>query len=1062
MGGIDLLKQKLADYTKRYYQQRALRGLLLWLGVFLTSFLALALAEYFFRFHKGTRLVLFWTYSSLFISWFIVKVIVPLLRTRNLIKGMSFEDAALQIGNQEKGLDDKILNTLGLSQLNLEEDQLVMAAINQKVDELRSFDFKSFVDFKEIRKTLPFSLIPLLLILAFSLSETGREVLQSSQRVVLYNEDFRPPAPFNFVFERELYKVELGKSVSVKVALEGQLIPERLEAKLNGVKVPAIKLGEGLWRLDIEQVQEDTRIIFEALAYESKAIQIEVIESPSFSAFEIEIVPPAYTGLNTERLNLSPDLRVAEGSELKFKAIGLKSVRRLILEREADDFAFEEAKLSLRALKNFQYDLKAEGSEMNKTLLKGARISIIKDQLPDITASFSKDSIQENNFWVQLDFNDDYGVSKLERVIEIDDKRFISQLKTDQRADRLNLDTLSQNKGFLRVFYRVWDNDAVNGPKSRESASVRVDFLSKKEQNEKISAQLSGFSEQMKEQERKRDSFQKSLEEINRAFNEQKSLAWQDQQEIKSLLQKMEQNQKRLREKKKELEKGLEKVSEVPEKKEAFEERLKEMDAAEKELEKLREEIEKLMEELNLDEMQKKLQELQQENKEQLRREQRMDELLKDLMFQRDLLQEAQNLKELSEKLEELSKKDDEKSSDIEEAKNELEESLEKLQEMAEDNQQLKESLSSEEFQKSAESAEQSMSDAKDSQEQGDSDAANQEEQEASESAQEMSQSLQSLMSSMQKQALEVNMESLRRILENLKQYSVDVEESGLEIQALGSQDPRFRDLLKEESRLMAGSEVIKDSLIVLAEKAPQVKDEVFKELQNLQGSLAKAQKELQEQGIAKASTEHQYSMMAANNLALMLDESLQNMMSMMAQKQKGNQNCEKPGNGKPKPGQMSEKLSQMGKKVDKLQKGNKSGKGKDGSKGKEVAEILAQQEALREMLQQTEEGESGNRGNKEGLLEDLDQMEDALLNEDFTLVKERFKRIESRMLESEKALEERKQKEEREAQEGKSLGMRQGQLQNVAPKEKRTRLDRYKRQKLKLNNFYYELKRQD
>lgn len=1062
MSGLDLLKQKLNAYTKAYYKQRALKGLVLWLGVLVSAFIVLSLAEYFFRFESGTRSMLFWTYLGLFSLWFIAQVLVPLMRMKSLIKGISLEDAAKQIGERAEGIDDKILNALGLSKLIEGDQSLVLAAINQKAESLRNLDFKSFVDFKAVRKVLPYALAPLILVLAFSLSEKGREVLKSSQRVVLYNEDFRPPAPFRFLLEEEVYKVEEGESLSVPVELEGDLIPKRLNAQIGGLSFPAIKLGEGKWRIDLEQVQVDQSLRFEALGYESKAIRIEVIESPKLSALQVHVQPPRYTGLKPYEAALSPETRVAEGSQVELKAIGLKATKSFELVKDDGSLSFKDAVLSFKASESFKYDLKAVGNEIEKTVLKGASLILIKDQKPEINASYLKDSLKENHFWVDLEYSDDYGVSKLERVIEFDQKRIVKGIKVGQRVDRLLLDTIKPTEGFLRVFYRVWDNDAVNGAKYRESESVRVNFLSEEERAQEIKKGLSGFGEQMLEQKKNRKDFQESLEEVNRAFNEKKSLAWQDREEIKNLLDKMKQNEKVLQEKKEKLEKSLEKIDELPEEKESLKERLNEMTEAEKELEKLREEIEKLMDELKLDEMQQKLKELQQENQEQNRREQRMDDLLKDLMFQRDLLKEAQKLKDLSEQLKELSERKDESSAEQQDLKDELSESLSKLNEMAQENKQLEDKISSEDFQKAATEAEQNMQEAQENQESGDSDAANENQEDASESAQEMSESLQSLMASMQKQALELNMESLRRILENLKQYSKDIEASGLAIQSLGDQDPRFRDLLKEQSRLRAGSEVIKDSLIVLTEKAPQVKDDVFKELRDMQNALVKAQAELQEQGIAKASTEHQYSMMAANNLALMLDESLQNMMSMMAQKQKGNQNCEKPGNGKPKPGQMSEKMSQMGQKVDKLQKGSKDGKGKEGSQGKQIAEILAEQEALRQMLQGMEEGESGNKGLKPKLLEDLDKMEDALLNENVAEVKERFKRIETRLLESEKAMEERKQKEERQAEEGKGQIMKDGNPIPGERRDKKNQPDPYWRKKLKLNNFYYELQRKD
>ena len=223
--------------------------------------------------------------------------------------------------------------------------------------------------------------------------------------------------------------------------------------------------------------------------------------------------------------------------------------------------------------------------------------------------------------------------------------------------------------------------------------------------------------------------------------------------------------------------------------------------------------------------------------------------------------------------------------------------------------------------------------------------------------------------------------------------------------------------------------------------------------------SLELAKTHLQNQEKPQSAVQHQYSMMAANELALMLDASLQNMMSMMASQKQGNQNCEKPGGGKPKPGQMSEKLSQMGQKVDKLQKGSKDGKGKPGPSSQEIGEILSEQEALRRMIENAESEEKGGGGNgdqKSELLEDLDKMEDLLLDKNIDAYKERMKRVETRLLENEKALEERKQKEEREAESGGSQSMLDGSANDSINKEGSK--DAYQRSVLNLVPFYQSL----
>jgi hypothetical protein len=295
--------------------------------------------------------------------------------------------------------------------------------------------------------------------------------------------------------------------------------------------------------------------------------------------------------------------------------------------------------------------------------------------------------------------------------------------------------------------------------------------------------------------------------------------------------------------------------------------------------------------------------------------------------------------------------------------------------------------------------------------------------------------------------------------LENLETYSHAIEKSGEIINGLDQGDPRYRSMLKEQNRLTEGSAIIRDSLTLLAEKAPQVKETVFAELDKMEQNLSKAKERLQEQATSEAAAKHQFSMMAANELALMLEQSLSQMQQMMAQQKPGKQNCQKPGGSKPKPGAAGKKMSELGEKIEKLKKGNKEGKGKGkGLNGKEMVQIMAEQEALRQELEKMseKEGSKGNKGNLQKAIEELDKIEDDIINEKLEdNFIERYQRVETRLLENEQADEERKQKEEREAKTGNSLEQIEQQVLAKYLREKGITKEQLIQDDLKLAEFY-------
>jgi hypothetical protein len=188
--------------------------------------------------------------------------------------------------------------------------------------------------------------------------------------------------------------------------------------------------------------------------------------------------------------------------------------------------------------------------------------------------------------------------------------------------------------------------------------------------------------------------------------------------------------------------------------------------------------------------------------------------------------------------------------------------------------------------------------------------------------------------------------------------------------------------------------------------------------------------------------------MTSYNNLALLLNESLQSMQQQMQSMMDGNGQCNNPGKkGRPKSGQnmSSDDMKQMLKKqLEQLQKGQNEGgknpgdKGKDGNQGKkqgeggvngmgskEIVKMAAEQNAIRQRLEQLKK-ELNKDGKGQGnqlnpLIKELEEQEKQIINRKFDKeLINRQKDILTRLLESEKALMNRGFEEKRESKSGK------------------------------------------
>ena len=244
------------------------------------------------------------------------------------------------------------------------------------------------------------------------------------------------------------------------------------------------------------------------------------------------------------------------------------------------------------------------------------------------------------------------------------------------------------------------------------------------------------------------------------------------------------------------------------------------------------------------------------------------------------------------------------------------------------------------------------------------------------------------------------------------------------------------------QRNIVTDTEIVKDSLLALAKRQPKIASFVDKELNIIKDNHELAINSIDEHRIVDLETHQQLTMTSYNNLALLLNEALQQMQAEMQAQQKGSGSCSKPGNGKPKPGSMSsgDMKEMLKKQLEKLKKGSSPGDGKEGDKpgnkpgdkpgmgmlglgNKEIAKMAAEQTAIRQKLEQMR-----NELNKDGkgsgnklspLIQELEEQEKALINKRSNVdIINRQKEILTRLLESEKAIMERGFDEKRESKE--------------------------------------------
>src|SRR5690606_38701195 len=120
----------------------------------------------------------------------------------NIGKQLSHEEAAFQIGRYFPQINDKLLNTIQLHNSSVEENSLIQASIAQRTRELSLFNFPQAVDFKSNRRYLKYVAPPVAIGIVL-LMFIPQFFTEGTERIINFNKEFVPEAPFEFHLESE-------------------------------------------------------------------------------------------------------------------------------------------------------------------------------------------------------------------------------------------------------------------------------------------------------------------------------------------------------------------------------------------------------------------------------------------------------------------------------------------------------------------------------------------------------------------------------------------------------------------------------------------------------------------------------------------------------------------------------------------------------------------------------------------------------------------------------------------------------------------------------------------
>ncbi len=1066
---IQILQDKIRQFLKQFYLNKLYRGIVYLIIILLSVFIVFSLFEYFSYSNSTVRAVLFFSFIALSLATLIAYIIIPICKIGGLGKQLTNEQIAGIIGKHFNEIDDKLLNLFELQkQLERGDYQsydLLTAAIDTKIEKLKPFSFVQAIPFDKTKKFARWALIPIVIFLI--LMAFKKEVfVEPAERIVHYNQEYEKPAPYSFVVTNPSLRAFQHDDFTVHVKIEGDEVPEEIYINYKNRSYKCDKISNTEFDYTFNNIQQD--LDFKLLTDEVSSVtySIDVLPKPVTIGYEMMLHYPSYLNKPDEVLDNIGNATVPEGTRIEWKIFTKNSDNiifiiddeKKVISSESDQFLVQKV-----AKNSFSYALFNKNSYFTSRDTIRDNITVIKDMYPEIIVMSQQDSAYSERYYFKGNIKDDYGFSKLQFVYSRYDSEghVIKQNQTVNIAIQngvtlqdfyyyFDANTFELNPGDkIEYYFQVFDNDGVNGHKSAKSSvsTYRVRTLEEINQDlEKSEDQVkSDFSDLISESA----DLMKDIEKLQKELLQQKELSWQDKKKLEQLMNQYQ-----------ELQDAIKNLENQQKNNQAIESQYKDVqeDILKKQLE-----LQKRMEDVLSDEMKEMMNKLQQMMDQSVKKEdvqkqvekmknstedinKTLDQqlqLYKQLEVEKKLNEAVQNLRNLSDELEKNAKNTENKSINKEQVQKKQEELHQQYKELQEDikelmklNSELEDPTKFKDTQELQQKIENQLQQSKQNLDKNNRSKSSDNQKGAAESMDQLANQLEQDFNESELEDVAEDMETLRQILDNLVKVSFSQESILTSTQKANSRSASVSNLMTEQFQVKNNMAHIADSLNALARRQMSVKPFIQTEVSKIEDYLASTQTNLNDRRLPNAAKNQQFALTSMNNLALMLNESMQEMQKKKDEckskcNKSGNGSCSKPGGkGKSKKTSARELQQQLNRQMEALKKsmeqqGQQGQTGQQQQMSEKFAKMAAQQEAIRKMLEDINSDAKSDNGvgdkNLEQLINEMKKTEKELVNRTITQqTLQRQQSITTRLLKSERADIEKEKDEERKSNEAK------------------------------------------
>ena len=1070
MSNKDILQEKIRQFVKKYYQNELYKGMVFFVLIVLSAFIAFSLFEYFSYSNTTVRSILFYGFIALFAANLVFYILKPLFKIFGLGKQLTNEEIASIIGKHFHQIDDKLLNLFELQKQmdagDYKSYDLLSAAIDSKIETFKPF---SFVQAVPVKKTLKFArwvLIPVVLfLLLFSIK--SEIFTESTKRIVHHQTVYEKPAPYSFEVTNPKMTAFQHDDFTVNVKVVGNETPDEVYIKYQNRSFKCVKNSNTEFSYTFSNIQKNTDFQFITDEVESSVHTVTVLPKPVTLGFEMHLHYPGYLNKPDEVVENVGNVTVPEGTGIEWVFFTKNSDNLLFIVNDVPkELTSDNNKYTIyvNARNSFTYSILNKNAYFTSKDTLTDDITVIKDMYPEIYVQSQQDSSYQERYYFKGNIKDDYGFSNLQFVYT----RYNADGKAVESNKKVNIPI--QNSVTIQDFYyyfdpntfdlkpgekidyyfQVADNDGVNGHKTSKSnvSTYRVRTL------DEINKDIDKAEQQTKSDynsliEESAD-LMKNIDKLQKQLLQQNDLSWQDKKKLEQLMQQYQELQQQINDLKKEeqnkqnLESQYKDVNEDILKKQA--ELQKRMDQIlSDEMKQMMEKMQQMMQNMKKDDVQQQMQKMKMNAEDINKSLDQQLQLYKQLEMEKKVNETVDKLHQLSEQLQKNAKNTENRNIDknslqqqqqkIQQQYNQIKKDLQDIQQL---NKQLEEPVNFKNTEELQKNIDQQLQQSQQNLEKNNRSKSSDNQKQAADDMDKLADQMSQDFNEDELEKVSEDIETVRQILDNLVKISFTQEDILSKSKTLKNASPIVSEVMSKQFRVKSDMKIIEDSLNALARRQMAVKPFIQKEVTKIQEYLETAQNRMNNRQFVNAASSQQFVLTSMNNLALMLKESMNEMQKKKNEckgkcnKSGGGGSCSKPGDNKKSKKtsarelqqQLNRQMEALKRSMDQQQQGQQQGQqGQQQQMSESFARMAAQQEAIRKMLEDYNNAQKSENGvgdkTLEQLIEEMKKTEKELVNRTITQQTiNRQQQITTRLLQSERADMQREKQEERKSTE--------------------------------------------